>query len=317
MRYIYLDWNVIQYMKNSTVQGSINGPEFANLVRKLSKKYQFPFSEGHLRDLAESSKSHTNPYTNEDLEYLNKISDGFAIGIADENETLSTTNNVNIKELFNKILNETTSQPEFHISGGEYAVDYKKLPEGDIFRPYFEKNNGILNPKLMHLALKTLWENIDDPVFYKQFRSNVLNLKNTFKNTDTILDKKSDYFKRVIPLLDFICSNEPLKYVNNFEEVIQSFLSINERRLNEERIGQKIELAYMLIDFHPYFMDKVNKKNRPSNIARDCNNLFFASQAKYYVTEDKTAFRKADFVINALSLQVKVTNMSDFLAKFC
>lgn len=303
-------------MKNSTVQGSINGPEFANLVRKLSKKYQFPFSEGHLRDLAISFKPQNKSYVDEDLDYLNKISNGYALGTIDEIETLATTNNVNIKEFFNELLNEQSDEPVFDIFGGEYSVDSYKISDGDIFKPHLEKNNGILNKNVMLSVLQELWANIDNPNFYKSFRNQVSTLKSTFQKRDTILDKKSDYFKGFLPLLDFLCSEEP-KYQDNFEDVIQSFLSINGRILDERKIGQKIELVYMLLDFHPYFMDKVNKKNRPSNIGRDCKNLFFASQAQYYVTEDKSTFRKADFVIKALSMQVKVTTMSAFLARFC
>lgn len=279
MRYIYLDWNVIQYMKNSTVQDSINGPEFANLVHKLSKKYQFPFSEGHLRDLAISFKFQNKSYVDEDLDYLNKISNGYALGTIDENEALVTTNNVNIKEFFNELLNEQPDEPVFNISGGKYSVNSAKLSGGDIFKPHLKKNNGILDQNVMLSVLQELWAHIDDPNFYKRFRNQVSTLKSTFQKRDTILDKKSVYFKGLLPLLDFLCSEEPLKYQDNFEDVIQSFLSINGRILDERKIGQKIELVYMLLDFHPYFMDKVNKNNRPSNIGRDCKNLFFASQA--------------------------------------
>ena len=317
MKYIYLDWNVVQYMKNSTIKDSINGPEFSNIVNKLSKKYQFPFSEGHLKDLAISFDPQNKTYVEKDLDYLNKISNGYALGTIDENDTLGTTNNVKIKELFYELLTEQSKEPKFDISNGEYHVDSSKVSDKGIFKPHLEKNNGILDQNVMLAVLQDLWVNMDDPKFYKQFRNQVSTLKSTFKKRGTILDKKSDYFKQLLPLLDFLSSDKPLNHIDDFENILQSFLSINGRVLDERKIGQKIELIYMLLDFHPYFMDKVNKKNRPSNINRDCKNLFFASQAKYYVTEDNSTFRKAYFVTKALCLKVTIIKMNDFLTKFC
>lgn len=317
MRYIYLDWNVIQYMKNSTVQGSINGPEFSNLVCKLSNKYQFPFSEGHLRDLAINFKPENKLYIDKDLDYLNKISNGYVLEIRDDFDTLATTNNVNINEVFSEILNEQRDKPVLDISDKEYSIDYKNISNDDIFIPHLENNNCTLNRDAMHSLLQEIWININNPKYYKKFRNQVLKLRDTFQKRSTIIDKNSDYYKGLLPLLNFISSNNPLEYQDNFEDIIKSFLSINGRILDERKIGQKIELAYMLLDYNPYFMEKVNNKNRPSNINRDCKNLFFASQAKYYITEDKSTLRKANFVIKALSMKVKVTTMNDFLARFC
>lgn len=307
-------------MKHSIVQDSINGIEFSRLVDNLSKKYQFPFSEGHLRDIAISFKPENKAYIYEDLNYLNKISNGYALGTIGENETLTTTKSVNIYNFFNDLLNEQYEELEFDIfseSDEGYLVNLNHVSDRDIFKTHLEKNNSILDQKVISSVLRNLWANMDNPSVYKQFRENVSTIKSRFNSRDTILETESDYFKKILPLLDFLCSNDPLSHQDNFENVLLSFLSINGRKLDERKIGQKIELAYMLLDFHPYFMEKVNRKNRPSNIGRDCKNLFFASQAKYYVTEDKSSLRKADFVTKALTLKVKVTNMSDFLARFC
>ena len=65
-KYIYLDWNVIQYMKHDTIINEINGTEFKILVKKLSKKYVFPWSEGHLQDLLISFKPSNLRYVEED-----------------------------------------------------------------------------------------------------------------------------------------------------------------------------------------------------------------------------------------------------------
>ena len=55
----------------------------------------------------------------------------------------------------------------------------------------------------------------------------------------------------------------------------------------------------------------INKKNRPSNMHRDLKNLFFASDAKYYVTEDDATYKKSKFVARSLGLPVRVVKMDE------
>lgn len=317
MEYVYLDWNVIQYMKHSTVRDSINGPEFNNLINRLSKKYKFPFSEGHLKDLAISFNPDNQQNIKSDLEYLNNLSQGYALGIIGPTEKILPTNNVNIYNFFKKIVSETQEEPDIKLSGGSYSVDMNILPKDDIFRPFLERSGGILDSDVMTEFLQHMWLSMDDPEHYKKFRIQVADIKKSLNNRDTILNKKSEYAKKLIPFLDFITSEQPENYLHNFDDVIKSFCHINGRSFDDMTIGGKIELSYMLLDFHPKFKDKINKKNRPSNIMRDCKNLYFASQAKYYVTEDSSTTKKAKFVCNALSLKVKITTMSEFMSKFC
>ncbi len=123
MEYIYLDWNVIQYMKHSTAQNSINGPTFAALVRKLSNKYRFPFSEGHLKDLAVSFKLENRSFIENDLKYLIDLSGGYAL---DKDLNLVLTNEAKIFEFFNEMITEVDDEPNIDISGEDYHVDIEK-----------------------------------------------------------------------------------------------------------------------------------------------------------------------------------------------
>jgi hypothetical protein len=318
MDYVYLDWNVIQYMKNSTVQGAIDGPNFYELVRKLSKKYKFPFSEGHLKDLVVSFNDRNQENINSDLEYLNTLSQGYALGIIQENgRIIPMKKDVDIHKLFDDIASEYHKTLEFKVSGNSYSVDMTSLPTNDLFRPYLENSSGALNPDVMCQLINDLLKNNDDPDFYKKFRKQISDLKSNLENRDTIIDKGSNYYKKFVLFLDFISSENPDIYIDSFDNVIKAFCSINGRSFEKMTTGDKIELSYSILDFNPKFMDKIKNKNRPSNISRDCKNLYFASQAKYFVTEDKSAFKKGIFVCKALSLRVKLTSMSDFMAKFC
>ncbi len=168
----------------------------------------------------------------------------------------------------------------------------------------------------MQNFLSNIWQLRDDPDYYKKFRNGVAKLKEKFSKTDTILNQESDYFNKIIPFLDFFDIDDENVLEHKFDEALKAFLAIDGRNINNMKTGEKIQVAYMLLDFHPRFRDKVNKKNRPSNIGRDLKNFFFASQAKYYVTEDKATLKKAAFVSNYLSLRVKVENMSNFFQDF-
>ncbi|MCD9527570.1 hypothetical protein [Photobacterium carnosum] len=316
MNYVYLDWNVIQYMKHATVQDSINGPEFLELVNKLSKKYKFPFSEGHLKDLAISLKPENKDHITADLDYLNALSQGYALGIIEDNESIIPTQQVDIYQFFEDIVSKIQLEPEINVTGGSYAIGTELLSKKSVFSPLLEENNGVLDSSVMSKMLQNLWISMDDHNFYKSFRLQVAELKNKFENVDTVIDQNSEYFKKIVPFLEFMTTEDLTNIVSDFEPVLTSFLSIDGRSIKGMTVGKKIEIGYMLLDYHPKLRDKVNKKNRPSNIARDCKNLFFASQANYYVTEDKATFKKSEFICKALSLKVKVVSMSDFTAKF-
>ncbi len=316
MDYVYLDWNVIQYMKHSTVEFAINGPDFFNLVKVLSKKYRFPFSVGHLRDLAVSFHPNNQENIDTDLKYLNTISQGYALDFIPEDEIL-LIKDVDIYNSFKVIISEHQEEPEFKINGESYSVDMHAVSKDHLFKPFLENSGGILNSDVMSQFINNLWLCRDDSDFYKKFRQQVSEVNSKFECGNTVLSKESDYYKRLIPLLEFLSAENPEGYIGNFEDVIKSFCSINGRCFYKMTVADKIQITYMILDFHPKFRDKMTKKNRPSNVERDCNNFYFASQAKYFVTEDSSTFKKASFVRKALSLRVKVTSMSDFMAKFC
>lgn len=317
MDYVYLDWMVFQYMKHSTVKDSINGIEFLNTVNKLKKKYRFPFSEGHLCDLAISFSPSNLENVKSDLLFINSLSSNYALG-TDKNEKIIPINNVDIYKLFNEIVMEVQDDLNINVSGDSHIIDMELLPKNDLFRPFLEKNNGVLDSNVMKNLMEQIWDSMDDPDFYKKFRDQVSKLKEKFDGGNTLISTESSYFKGILPFLDFLLSENPDDFIDTFDDVIKSFCSINGRCFDKLKVGEKIELAYSILDFNPKYREKkINKKNKPSNLRRDCKNLYFASQAKYYVTEDSATFKKSTFVCKALSLRVKVLSMSEFMAKFC
>ncbi|ODX22426.1 hypothetical protein [Vibrio parahaemolyticus] len=309
-KYIYLDWNVFQYMKHKKViEGKFDAVKFKSFVESLKGKFYFPASEGHLKDLSATFKEENRSYIEEDLAFLNEISEGYMLGVS-QNESLVPVP-ANINQQFENILNESQIDPDFSISGEAYNVDMSRLSKDSLFRPFLEANEGVLDANVMESFLQMMWESMDDPNVYKSLRSEVESLYKTVPNNNTIINQSCDYFKRIEPLFEIgkIVDIDVLK--EQFGEIQDSFLAIDHRKVSDLTKGEKMQCAYMLLDFSPLFRDKVNKKNKPTNMHRDLKNLFFASDAKYYVTEDDATYKKSKFVVKLLGLPVKVVKMDE------
>lgn len=313
MEYVYLDWQIFQYMKNHVRQNSIDGTAFEGLVRTLSEKYIFPFSAGHLMDLSISKPE----YHNADIEYLNTVSRGFVLIMDDKNLPLMVRcREDNIRASLDKILTESKpTEVQFNVkSNGSFPIDMTALSKKSLLRPLLESNNENWDSGVMEKLISEVQNNIETPEYYKRFRSEVSELKAKYSGTPTILNQESDYFKRLIPFLDFLTTDDLRVLVGNFDKTLESFLSIDGRGVEELTFPAKIELASSLLDFNPMFSEKINNKNKPSNMWRDNEHLIFASHAKYFVTDDKRLFKKAKFVYDVLSLNVEVLSPTDFVA---
>ena len=46
-------------------------------------------------------------------------------------------------------------------------------------------------------------------------------------------------------------------------------------------------------------------------MSRDLKNFFYASSAKYYVTEDDATYKKAKFIAKVMGLKVRVVKMDE------
>lgn len=309
-KYIYLDWNVIQYIKHEkVVEDKFNAVKFKSFMQRLKGRYVFPASEGHLKDLSATFKEENLPYIEEDLSFLNEIAEGFMLCVL-PNESLMPVK-ADIRMEFEKIINKSEVEPKFSIEGGSYHVDMDKLSRKSLFRPFLEKNNGVFDVKVMGDFLQMMWYSMDDPDVYKALRSEVELLHKSVPSQDTIINKESPYFKKIENFFNIGKINNIEELEEKFVEIQSSFLAIDGRKIEYLTKWQKIENAYALLDFSPLFRDKINKKNRPSNMHRDLKNFFFASDAKYFVTEDDATYKKSKFVARLLGLSVRVVKMDE------
>lgn len=322
MKYIYLDWNIFQYMKHQTIVENkhINGVEFKALIEQLSNKYSFPYSEAHLKDL---EISNNEDYIEEDLKFIKNISKNQVLGFIENEKIVIKQNYIDIRKFFDEIrisvqeeLNQTLN---FNFeTNNSYNISINEMNNDDLLKPFIEQNNGILDNKVFGNFLIKMYQEIDNPDFYKKFRVQVNQIKMKFdKTSNTVLNKELNYYNELIPFLNFINENNINKMKKDFQNTMISFLNIDKRRRFENlTVGAKIELAYSLLDYNEHFKDKIDKRNRPTNMFRDTKHLHFASSANYYVTEDDTTYRKSKFVAEVLGLKVKVLKMDEFIIKF-
>jgi len=322
MKYIYLDWNVFQHIKHETVieKKYINGIEFKEQVEKLSNKYIFPYSEAHLKDLAISDKEDS---IKEDLTFIEKISKNHVLGFIENEKIVIQQNYINVADFFNEIkksvkeeLNQTLDL-NFE-TNNSYNILIDEMNNDDLLKPFIEQNNGVLDNQVFGNFLVKMYQEIDNPDYYKKFRIQVHQLKKKFDETpNTLLNQESNYYRELIPFLNFIIENDINKMKKDFQKTMIAFLNIDKKRKFENlTVSEKIELAYSLLDYNEHFRDKINKKNRPTNMFRDIKHLHFASDAKYYITEDDTTYKKSKFVAEVLGLNVKVLKMNEFISKF-
>lgn len=320
MKYIYLDWNVIQNIKHKRNEGN----ELAELISKIKYKYHFPFSEAHLKDLSHSQ----NNYILEDLQYLKQLSENYCMSFDKNTEKMIPIKcpldiNFFFSDIVNHSRNEQKQLNQMNIIQNDllmqdaYAIDLNKITDNNLFKSLIQKNNGILNTKLLNTFFHFLKENIDKPDCYKKFRSNVYNLIAMVNEENTLLNQNPEYLKKLIPFFNFTIDDNITSIKKNFNHTVTAFLSIdNKRDFSLMKKGEKIELIYSLLDFNPLFRDKIDKRNKPNNMLRDLNHLFFASDADYYVTADGAAYKKSKFIAEVLNLKVNVMKVDEILLEF-
>lgn len=317
MKFIYLDWNVIQYVKHGIKNEKFNGPDFLKLMKKIGKRYKFPFSDGHLRDLARSVRPENKEEVQKDLDFLEEISQGYAVSNSTNGDPLMQVPRGVARDHLEFILQEKKFDPEdIKISITPQHIDTDTLKKSDFGYSAIISEGGTLNEKSISLMLADMAKCKDDPDLYKKLRKNIQALKENFRERDTVISKESAYFKSFEPFLDWVIAEDLSEVRDKFSAALTAFSAISHEVFAEQPIEKKIQISYILLDFNPLFSEKINKKNTHSNIQRDMNNLLFAKDAQYFVTEDGGTYEKAKEVASALGLNVRVVRMNELVHRF-
>ncbi|WP_421306632.1 hypothetical protein [Aeromonas veronii] len=317
-KYIYLDWNVFKYIKKPRDDKFKDlDVKFAILVEKLSKKYKFPFSEGHLADLLVSYSDKNKDKVDSDLDFISRVSNCLYVKVLNDGVEFHRIDPRKGFYQYQDEMKEFESEPiSFSVLGSSYKIDTSELGENELLGGFVKENDGVLDAKTFINFIRHISENMDNPDCYNQMREDVLNLKENFAKRNTILDQNSECFLRALPLLDFIVETDENKIKNSLYNVGCYLSSMNGVKFEDKSLPEKVNVLYNALDFNISLKEKINGKNKPSNMRRDSLNLIHALHAQYYLTEDKKTKIKSEIVLHALSHKLKIMGMQEFIFRF-
>jgi len=320
-KYIYLDWNVIQYMKSPRQEHKEMDAFFKELIFNLRKKYIFPYCEAHLKDLANGYSEKNAEYIKEDLNFITLISKNNVIGIQGKEDQFIIIEHDPF-ELFNRIIQKPKQSPYVDSKKNPndcFIVDMDLIDKDNPLYEMLEQSNGLYNPEFASRWLESIQEDFfNSPQRYKKFREYVPKIKSAIKSNNTLNmnEKQLNYLSFLIPYLDLLsCEKEDL-LENKFEEAVKVWLLIKYDNIYKIPMGEVISTGYSLLDMHPLFREKLKKNNKLSNITRDSKHIFYAYKAEYFVSEDTAALKKTKFLYKALNINTKVINMDEFIQRF-
>ncbi|MFQ9544963.1 MAG: hypothetical protein ACLR02_08105 [Clostridium sp.] len=305
--YIYLDWNIFQYIKNPRNDSDIL---FKNILKVIKKKYYFPYSEGHLQDLAKSFKPENKEYIKEDLSLIKKVTDEHILGIDREKIVITKYSS---EKLFEEILNEKKSVLDVKKIKDLNMINIVNVKSFDEKNPLYDfvcKKKGIYTNEELYLEGWSIFLNmLDNFKSYKDFRNYIMN---EFEFSNNFND---EYIQNMKPFFDALKCTDEEKLKDNWENVIKSWLK-NTNNDDNINLGLMITISYILLDYHPNFKEKLKKNNKLDNIRRDSKHIYFASNAKYMVSEDENIIKKAKFIYKVFNINTKVISMNEFITKF-
>lgn len=301
---IYLDWNVFQDIfqkrKNLGLQDKLI--EFRD-----KKGFKIVFSSSHMRDL---SKCQKDDYIQNDLSLLSNLTNDWCINFLDNDNI--TEIQVNPQFIFNKIKKEMNSAREIlkdieaDFTFEPYYVDVSKLSKDNIVIPFLEERE-LFTPNSMNQLTLHLRDNIfGDHKKQKQFR-------NSLKECIEINNPAMSFISE-LPIYKYLLSEES-EIVNNLESIVNSFLSISGKSLDNIPLGEKITTSYQILDFFPVFSEKLDRRNNQNNIAVDAEHLFCASSSRYLICGDEKMVKKAKIIYKLCNVKTKVLTPEHFLHK--
>lgn len=321
--YIYFDWNVVKYAKQPRLGKSDDA--LLPIITRLAKRYDIPYSEAHLRDLASGHSEENKHYSDQDLKFLATLTGSKAIVFVREEETGAewlAIQSRNIEADFSAILQtvsfEEAAKVDFAVDITEgISIELSLLEKDDIFLAALKDNEGKLDASVMRSILTMLWENKNDPEFYKRLRRQAQRVVENIEARPTaLINDFPRVYAEVLPFFKYLSMEERDDIQKVFPSALSAFAKFSGRDFQKLALGARLELAYDLLDFQPLFAEKISKKNRPSNQLRDMKHLYSASEAKFFVTEDRSSLEKSRFVCQALGMKVKVLDVSEFIARF-
>lgn len=121
-------------------------------------------------------------------------------------------------------------------------------------------------------------------------------------------DSESKLYKQFINECSLPNNFSPTKW----KDIINGILKEQEKKY----LTSTLMYAYLYLELHPQFKDKITKKNTYSNIYTDQEHFINSIYAKYFITEDKHMLKKVQFLYDAYNIDTKIYNINDFVSAY-
>ncbi|MFC1236110.1 hypothetical protein [Vibrio sp. F74] len=299
MKSIYLDWNVFQDLFQTR-----RGQEFNSAIQSVKRKYKTPFSCAHMRDL---SRCRSEEYVNKDLAETQRVSDGYCVGLSQNNEDV-LIERVPIKQVFDAVKEDSTIAGQSVASFllfDEYEVAVDELSPDNIVVPYLDKNGRKMSPKLLMDFVEALRVDIlNDHRIQKKFRASLKEVMALGNPAFAAIEN--------MPLYKYWLSTKE-EITENFESIVNSFLSITGKSTDTIPFGEKITTSYNILVFFPAYWETIDRRNNTNNVTTDAEHVLLASSSRYFVCGDEKMVEKASIVYTTFGIKTKVMTPDMFM----
>lgn len=312
--YIYLDWNVIKYLKEPRPDKEKLDRDVYEIVMKLNKKYVFPFSEAHIEDRCNNFKEEYLTLIQDDLQFVSRLSNDYCVAQSEDGEELKAIK-YDVISLFNSVMSRekvTVDCNRLFPDMVPFQVDIQNI-ELDYVKDFWGEDSICDHEKLVTVVKTIFSKEISNNELYKAVRDSKWSSTNIEKKenvNDIYSNMTQKHFQKMV---DCIRTTDESFLAKNWRQAVYEALTLHyyEGEIDEKNLMQT---AYCMLDFSsiPKYRDKIKKKNNFTNIYRDSKNVWYASQAKMFVSEDDHTREKAKLIYKAFNKSSVVLSMEEF-----
>lgn len=313
--YIYLDWNVIKYLKEPRENKEKIDGDVYQIILRLGKKYVFPFSEAHIEDRCNNYKEEYLQFIEDDLSFVSNLSNGYCVAQQAETKELKVIK-CDVMSLFNDIMKmekDTIDCKNLFNQMIPFRIDLQN-PELDYMKEFLEGDSICNHEKLNKIVTRIFNNELANHELYKSVRNSRwidVNIENLDNVNDIYSNMAQKHFQKMI---DCIRTDDKNYLIDNWKQAVFEAVNLHyEKKEIDER--NLLQTAYCMLDFNRNFRDRIMKKNNFTNIYRDSKHVWYASQAKMFVSEDKHTREKAILIYKAFGKNTVVLSMEEFRSR--
>ncbi|EPP1401994.1 TPA: hypothetical protein ACV4JC_000635 [Salmonella enterica] len=306
--YIYIDTNVISNFK-------LFSDDEWRAYRNANNKYLFPASASHFLDLLKSPEE----YLQEDLLLLEKISGRNYIDLDESGSIVTTKLPFALSEAYEHIVSDYKSKTKpderfvFIPGYDKFTVDTEMMHSNSFLYDMVVQNHGVIDGNFGNYVMQYMLANIDSPTVYKAMRKQIQDIIAHAKKYGTY-NSMPDHSKQTLEIFSFEGTDDEL-FMRLKEYMILSY-RIQGKNWLERSIPHQIVDIYSLLDLVSGYGEKIDKKNPWVNMLHDAEHCANASQAKYYITNERKNNAKIDFIKTQFGLKFKVITPEQFISTF-